>query len=180
MVLIGHFPVCVHWIWYQLMYYYEITIYVFKIFYKYNKRVRVITFLFFVTPLYNQHDFWSIADGNVNYLSHLKFESLHILQRSYNWIFYSKKYVRCSYVILVDEMSYQCKSVHKCDFHLSHEFSINVERAKTPGYPDSKVHWVNMGPTWVLSAPDRPHAGPINLAIRVSLRLSIACHQGMF
>ena len=32
--------------------------------------------------------------------------------------------------------------------------------------PDSKVHWANMGPTWVLSAPDAPLVGPINLAIR--------------
>ena len=32
--------------------------------------------------------------------------------------------------------------------------------------PDSKVHGANMGPTWVLSAPDGPHAGPMNLAIR--------------
>ena len=33
--------------------------------------------------------------------------------------------------------------------------------------PDSKVrHGVNMGPTWVLSAPDGPHVGPMNLAIR--------------
>ena len=32
--------------------------------------------------------------------------------------------------------------------------------------PDSKVHGANMGPTWVLSAPDGPHVGPINLAIR--------------
>ena len=31
--------------------------------------------------------------------------------------------------------------------------------------PDSKVHGANMGPTWVLSAPDGPHAGPMNLAI---------------
>ena len=35
------------------------------------------------------------------------------------------------------------------------------------GYPDSKVHGANMGPTWVLSAPDGPHIGPTNLAIRV-------------
>ena len=33
--------------------------------------------------------------------------------------------------------------------------------------PDSKVHMANMGPTWVLSAPDGPHDGPMNLAIRV-------------
>ena len=34
-------------------------------------------------------------------------------------------------------------------------------------YPDSKVHGANMGPTWVLSVPDGPHIGPMNLAIRV-------------
>ena len=34
-------------------------------------------------------------------------------------------------------------------------------------YPDSKVHMAHMEPTWVLSAPGRPHVGPMNLAIRV-------------
>ena len=34
-------------------------------------------------------------------------------------------------------------------------------------YPDSKVHGAKMGPTWVLSAPDGPHVGLMNLAIRV-------------
>ena len=32
--------------------------------------------------------------------------------------------------------------------------------------PDSKVHGANMGPTWVLSAPDGPHVGPMNFALR--------------
>ena len=32
---------------------------------------------------------------------------------------------------------------------------------------DSKVRGANMGPTWVLLAPDEPHVGPMNLAIRV-------------
>ena len=32
--------------------------------------------------------------------------------------------------------------------------------------PDSKVHGANMGPTWVLSAPDGSHVVPMNLAIR--------------
>ena len=32
--------------------------------------------------------------------------------------------------------------------------------------PDSKVHRANMGPTWVLLAPDGPHVGSMNLAIR--------------
>ena len=31
---------------------------------------------------------------------------------------------------------------------------------------DSKVHGANMGPTWALSAPDGPHVGPMNIAIR--------------
>ena len=34
------------------------------------------------------------------------------------------------------------------------------------GTPDSKVHGANMGPTWVLSAPDGLHVGPMNLVIR--------------
>ena len=32
--------------------------------------------------------------------------------------------------------------------------------------PHSKVCGANMGPIWVLSAPDGPHVGPMNLAIR--------------
>ena len=35
-------------------------------------------------------------------------------------------------------------------------------------YPDSKAHGTNMGPTWVLSAPDGPHVGAMNLSIRVA------------
>ena len=31
---------------------------------------------------------------------------------------------------------------------------------------DSKVHGANMGPIWVLSAPDGPHVGLMNPAIR--------------
>ena len=42
-------------------------------------------------------------------------------------------------------------------------------------FPESKVHVTNMGPTWVLSAPGRPHAGPMNFAIRyLSPRVYIA------
>ena len=37
--------------------------------------------------------------------------------------------------------------------------------------PDRKVHGANMGPTWVLSAPDGPHIGPMNLAIRDGLTI---------
>ena len=34
---------------------------------------------------------------------------------------------------------------------------------------DSKVHGANVGSTWVMSAPDGPHVGPMNLATRVNV-----------
>ena len=37
--------------------------------------------------------------------------------------------------------------------------------------PDTKVHGADMGPTWVLSAPDGPHDGPVNLSFRVTVYL---------
>ena len=39
--------------------------------------------------------------------------------------------------------------------------------------PDSKVNGANMWLTWVLSAPDGPQVGPMNLPIRVILPLSL-------
>ena len=39
--------------------------------------------------------------------------------------------------------------------------------------PDSKVHGANMGPTWVLPAPDGPHVGPMNLAISEMLLVKL-------
>ena len=39
-------------------------------------------------------------------------------------------------------------------------------------FPDSKAHVAHMRPTWVLSAPDGPHVGPMNLAIR---EVTIGC-----
>ena len=43
----------------------------------------------------------------------------------------------------------------------------------------SKVHGATMGPTWVLSAPDGPHVGPVvNLVIRVSNTLGVGMALG--
>ena len=39
--------------------------------------------------------------------------------------------------------------------------------------PDSKVHGANMGRTWVLSAPDGPYVGPMNLAIKEELTVTL-------
>ena len=47
--------------------------------------------------------------------------------------------------------------------------NISAANVATVNNPDSKVRGANMGPTWVLSAPDRPHVGPMNLAIRECL-----------
>ena len=40
-------------------------------------------------------------------------------------------------------------------------------------FPDRKVDEAIMGPTWVLSAPDGPHVGPMNIAIRVNINAQI-------
>ena len=44
-------------------------------------------------------------------------------------------------------------------------------------FPDNKVHGANMGPTWVLSAPDGPHVGPMELAIRVMWHARMQLHN---
>ena len=41
---------------------------------------------------------------------------------------------------------------------MSHSLIVNAS--------DNEVHVASMGSTWVLSAPGRPHVGPMSLAIR--------------
>ena len=45
---------------------------------------------------------------------------------------------------------------------------------------DSRVHGANMGPIWVLSVPDGPRVGLMNLAIWVILKInqSLLTHNG--
>ena len=45
--------------------------------------------------------------------------------------------------------------------------------ATCPIHPDCKVHGDNMGPTWVLSAPDGPHVDTMNLVIRAEFSKKI-------
>ena len=45
-------------------------------------------------------------------------------------------------------------------------FSRMYRTKNKPTSTDSKVHVANMGPTWVLLAPGRPHVGPMNPAVR--------------
>ena len=44
--------------------------------------------------------------------------------------------------------------------------TITIHTSLPGSNPDSNVHGANMGPTWVLSAPDGPHVGHMKLAIR--------------
>ena len=56
-----------------------------------------------------------------------------------------------------------------------HSKLISTRCAWTRKYSlDSKVHGANMGPTWVLSAPDGLHFGPMKLAIRAAIALKPA------
>ena len=56
-----------------------------------------------------------------------------------------------------------------CTFFRSHIFIYPNRYFVMIGSPDSKVHGANMGPTWVLSAPDGRHVGPMNVTIRVAV-----------
>ena len=47
-----------------------------------------------------------------------------------------------------------------------------ISHTRGRAIPDSKVHGAYMGPTWVLSAPDGPHVGPMNLAIGDALHIT--------
>ena len=61
-----------------------------------------------------------------------------------------------------------------------HNYGIDCSSPGAIGYPDSKVHGANMGPTWVLLAPDGPHIGPMNLAIGVVVQICDDIpHQGV-
>ena len=60
------------------------------------------------------------------------------------------------------------------DLHHSPVSVGNYMYFSTHYSPDSKVHGANMGPTWVLSALDGPHVGPMNLAIREAISIEMA------
>ena len=51
-------------------------------------------------------------------------------------------------------------------FCVRNKFYISYHISLDKIDPDSKVYGANMGPTWVLLAPDGLHIGPMNLAIR--------------
>ena len=61
----------------------------------------------------------------------------------------------------ITQMLLFLKWVH---FHLIASFvSVDHKNNDIYIYPDSNIYGANMGPTWVLSAPDGPHTGPMSL-----------------
>ena len=75
----------------------------------------------------------------------------------------------------VDVITYLC---HNHKFWLGYSLLINERSSvSVQNYhgmpPDSKVHVATMGPIWDLSAPDGPHVGPTDLAIRAVLAVGI-------
>ena len=83
------------------------------------------------------------------------------------------------------------KTTNVSDVCIKPEYNIVVKfKSRSNGLtmidiPDSKVHGTNMGPTWVLSAPDGPHVGPMNLIIRnvvacTKYKSRVSCQKGPF
>ena len=64
---------------------------------------------------------------------------------------------------------------HWLNYHITGGLSVNYGISHTYvleiPYLGNKVHGANMGPTWVLLAPDGPNLGPMNVAIGDNLPL---------
>ena len=70
--------------------------------------------------------------------------------------------------------------ISTANLRIQSECSDLSYQAQTFCTPDSIVHRVNMGPTWVLSAPDGPHVGPMNLAIKDDFEYWRWCYRYLF
>ena len=67
------------------------------------------------------------------------------------------------------ELNFYNQEDHCDHLHIYIAYAVHVLKLFQLHYPNNEVHGANMGPTWVLSAPDGPHVGRMNLAIRVQL-----------
>ena len=73
-------------------------------------------------------------------------------------------------IILID------KTWNKPSLSMPNCYEVVTAVSPSGNYQDNKVHGANMGPTWVLSAPDGPHVRPMNLVIRVWLHRCEVTH----
>ena len=50
---------------------------------------------------------------------------------------------------------------------------MEIDSVTTGKFPDSKIHWANMGPIWGQQNPGGPYVGPMNFAIWVHCNASL-------
>ena len=112
---------------------------------------------------WSQPSYWQV------YIQH---DQLHRGKQSHISIY---KCVATSAKILLPRTTNGGNLGEHCQCCCTVKWSLHRNCSDSFGYvPDSKVHGANMGPTWVLSAPDGPHVGPMNLAIRGKLSQNLA------
>ena len=88
----------------------------------------------------------------------------------------------CCLVSSLSDNRYWVYSIHDWYFAWSWFVKIKpvVRSMLSCTCPDSRIHGANMGPTWLLSAPDGPHVGPMNLALRVYTPGLLHWHWGSY
>ena len=84
--------------------------------------------------------------------------------------------IEATFGVVINHTRQECSDYFSTTRHTARSFSKEFTDAcfskKLLHYPDIKLHGANLGPTWVLSVPDGPLVGPMNLAIRV-IKLSL-------
>ena len=87
------------------------------------------------------------------------------------YVYYLIRHPTLSFRKVREIRVWKCPIVRQFDRCLSSigTHALDIIQNATINYPDSKVHGANTGPTWVLPAPDGPHLGLMNLAIRVPI-----------
>ena len=114
----------------------------------------------------------------------VRFSSEAFVRSTVREIYYERKIsltARSNYISIIYECHGALKTLLQPDMETYgfHIFSFKVEQIPCipiQHTPDSKVHEAYMGPTWVLSAPGRPHIGPMNLAITDSSLFVTFCY----
>ena len=110
--------------------------------------------------------------------SHFRINALYILGYGFILRFISKACMRV-YIMGIKRFLFtdsntcmplqsiktSCK--HSMHVYIRYVYSVLISLSSIVHRPrHNKVHGANMGSTWVLSAPDGPHVGPMNLTIR--------------
>ena len=118
-----------------------------------NDQIICFIFKFQICDILIQH----ISEHYRCFVSHFNI----LIGKLYKWVCVCKHYrnIKCCLYLICNHVLWCGPVQHKIAYG-----SSDLECSKET--LDSKDHGAIMGPTWVLSAPDEPHIGPMNLAIR--------------